>query len=112
MSGFTVGLAVPVEGTPVRAWDGTRWFTVSYAPLYPPPDHVHVDIEASAGSPPIDVSATVGLQHAKHITDALLNPRRTHVASLGRVRWYGKPGQLLLRPTNANGGVRRASGCC
>jgi hypothetical protein len=104
------GLAVPVEGTPVSAWDGTRWFTVSYAPLYPPPDHVHVDIEASAGSPPIDVSPTGRLQRPKHITDALLNPRRTRVASLGRVRWYGKRGQLLLRPTNANGGGGEVAG--
>jgi len=97
-------LPVPVEGTRVSAWDGTEWFAVSFAPLYPPPYQVHVDIEASAGSPPVAVSATGRLQRAKHITDALLNPKRTHVVSFGWVRWYGKRGQLLLMPANANGG--------
>lgn len=97
-------LPVPVEGIPVSAWDGTKWFAVSFAPLYSRPYQVHVDIEASAGAPPIAVSATGRLQRAKHITDALPNPKRTHVVSFGWVRWYGKRGQLLLMPTNANGG--------
>ena len=97
-------LPVPAEGIPVSAWDGTEWFAVSFAPLYPPPYQVHVDIEASAGSPPIAVSATGRLQRAKHITDALLNPKRPHAVSFGWVRWYGKRGQLLLMPANAGGG--------
>lgn len=42
--------------------------------------------------------------HAHAVTDALLNPRRTQPVSLGRVRWSGKYGQLVLAPAYPRGG--------
>lgn len=89
----------------VMAWDGTRWFTPSYAPLYPPPYLVHVLVVAGAG---VHSLALIGLNFAgnrtvRDPTDALLDPSRNAAVSLGWVRWYGQQGELILEPTSEGG---------
>jgi len=97
-------------GTQARAWDGRGWFAVSYAPLNPPPYHVHVDIQAAAGSePPSIAGPSFARAYAAHrVTDVLLDPNRARPASFGWVRWYGEYGELVLAPTNPNGGGEEA----
>jgi hypothetical protein len=93
-------------GKRVSAWDGIEWLVPQYAPLEPPPWHVHIDIVASVGSShPLAGGAATQAQGAHRVTDALLNPSRSRAVSLGWVRWYGKNGQLVLAPTNVNGGL-------
>jgi hypothetical protein len=91
-------------GALISAWDGTAWFVPSYAPLTAPPWHVHIDLQASVGSSPPGggFAWPTGAQSA---SDALLNPSRNRAVSLGWVHWYGKYGQLVVAPTNANGGL-------
>ncbi len=89
----------------VTAWDGRRWFTPSYAPVYPPPYFVHVLVQTGVGA---DSLALVGLNFAgnpkvRNPTDALLDPSRAHAVSLGWVRWYGHRGELILEPTGDGG---------
>jgi hypothetical protein len=76
----------------------------------PPPYHVHVDIQAATGSgtPSIAGPSFAGADAAHHVTDVLLNPNRARAASFGWVRWYGKYGELVLAPTNPNGGGEEA----
>lgn len=103
----------PVPGetqhSTVTAWDGRRWFHPSYAPLNPPPYQVHVDIQAAEGEPPPALVGP-GFDGARRVrpTDELLNPARTYPAALGTVRWFGQPGELVLAPTNPNGGGEEA----
>jgi len=98
------------EGARVLAWDGKDWFSPSYAPMDPPPYHVHVDIQAAAGAEPPSIAgpsfADAEVTHG--VSDLLLNPKRTRAASFGWVRWYGKRGQLVLAPTNPGGGGEEA----
>jgi hypothetical protein len=64
---------------------------------------VHVDIEASVGSPPVAVQA-LKPRRAPRVTDALLNPDRAPAAvSFGGVRWDGRWGRLILLNGNAGG---------
>jgi hypothetical protein len=97
-------------GTHVRAWDGSEWFSPSYAPLNPPPYHVHVDIQAAARSQPPSIAGPsfARAETARRITDVLLNPKRTRAVSFGWVRWYGEYGELVLAPTNPGGGGEEA----
>jgi hypothetical protein len=97
-------------GTQVLAWDGREWFSPSYAAMDPPPYHVHVEIQAAAGSatPSTAGPSVAGAEPAQHATDVLLNPNRARAASFGWVRWYGKYGQLVLAPTNPNSGGEEA----
>lgn len=97
-------------GTRIDAWDGREWFTPSYAPMIPPPYHVHVDIEAAAASPPPSIlgPSFAGAQPVDHVTDVLLNPSRGQAVSFGWVRWYGKYGQLVLGPTGPDRGGEQA----
>ncbi|HWF24572.1 MAG TPA: hypothetical protein VG275_03945 [Solirubrobacteraceae bacterium] len=76
----------------------------------PPPYHVHVDIQAAAGSEPTSISAPSfdASEAARRVSDVLLNPNRDRAASFGWVRWYGKYGQLVLAPTNPAGGGEEA----
>jgi hypothetical protein len=78
--------------------------------MIPPPYHVHVDIEASAGSPPPSVAGPsfAGADAVNHPSDVLLNPNRGVAVSFGWVRWHGKYGQLRLAPTGPNGGGEEA----
>jgi hypothetical protein len=94
----------------VRAWDGREWFAPSYAAMDPPPYHVHVDIQAAAGSEPPSIAAPsfAGAESVRRVSDVLLNPNRTRAASFGWVRWYGKYGRLVLAPTNPGGGGEEA----
>lgn len=94
----------------MSAWDGSEWFSPSYAPMDPPPYLVHVDIEAAAGSPPPSIlgPSFAGAQGVRRVTDALLNPTRARAASFGWVRWYGRYGQLVLAPTGPEGGGEQA----
>jgi hypothetical protein len=71
------------------------------AGLVSPPVHIHIEIEASLGSPIGASSWPTGTYPA---TDALLNPKRTQPVSLGWVRWYGTYGQLVLEPVFPLGG--------
>jgi hypothetical protein len=97
LAGFTRGR--------LHAWDGRHWFVPAYAPMEAPPWHIHVEIQASRGSAPIGVrSSTPWPEGAHQVTDALLNPNRARSVSLGWVRWHGKRGQLVMAPTNLNGG--------
>lgn len=105
----------PLPGFPngarqVSAWDGTGWFTPSYAPMFPPPYHVHVEIEAAAGSQPPSIAGPsfAGAEGANRVSDAFLNPSRGRAVSIGWVRWYGRYGQLVLAPTNPEGGGEEA----
>jgi hypothetical protein len=97
-------------GTQVRAWDGREWFSPSYAAMDPPPYHVHVEIQAAAGlgTPSTASPSFAGAKAALRVTDVLLNPNRARAASFGWVRWYGEYGQLVLAPTNPNGGGEEA----
>jgi hypothetical protein len=92
----------------VLAWDGRRWFTPSYAGLEPPPYHVHVDVQASADrGPGSDAGLSFTGERGSHVvSDALLDPGRTAAVSLGRVRWSGIDGRLLLAPMDVSGGVQ------
>jgi hypothetical protein len=76
----------------------------------PPPYHVHVEIQAAAGSEPPSIAGPsfAGSEAAHRVTDALLNPNRARAAALGWVPWYGTHGQLVLAPTNPNGGGEEA----
>jgi hypothetical protein len=105
--GYEVVAPLPglTTGKQVSAWDGTKWFVPQYAPMEPPPWHVHIDIAASVGSLPSAGGAGTRAQRAHRVTDALLNPSRSRAVSLGWVRWYGKRGQLVLAQTNVNGGL-------
>ncbi len=96
--------------TQVRAWDGREWFSPSYAPMDPPPYHVHVDIQAAGGTePPSIVGPSFAAAKGAHrVTDVLLNANRARAASFGGVRWYGRYGQLVLAPTNPMGGGEEA----
>lgn len=96
--------------TQVSAWDGRGWFFPSYAPMDPPPYHVHVDIEAAAGSPPPSIlgPSFAGAVDVNRLMDALLNPDRARAVRLGRVHWYGHRGELVLAPTGAGGGGEEA----
>jgi hypothetical protein len=97
-------------GTQVSAWDGTEWFSPSYAVMDPPPYHVHVEIQAAARSEPPSIAGPsfAGAERAQRISDVLLNPNRAHAASFGWVRWYGKYGRLVLAPTGPDGGGEQA----
>jgi hypothetical protein len=97
-------------GTQVRAWDGREWFSPSYAAMDPPPYHVHVEIQAAAGSEPPSIGGPsfAAAEAARHVSDVLLNTNRDRAASFGWVRWYGKYGQLVLAPTNPGGGGEEA----
>lgn len=105
---------VPLPGQTPRAqlsaWDGSAWFSPSYATMVPPPYHVHVDIEAAADSPPPPIlgPSFAGAERVRHPTDALLQPRRERAVTLGMVRWYGRHGQLVLAPTGPDGGGEEA----
>lgn len=101
---------VPTGGSEqVSAWDGTEWFVPSYSPRTPPPYFVHVDIGAAAGSAAITVADLGRPQHIDRVTDALLNQDRApRAVSFGRVRWYGRSGELLLAGGGANGGGEEA----
>ena len=94
----------------MRAWDGREWFSPSYAPMDPPPYHVHVDIQAAAGSQPRSIAGPsfAAAEAAHRVTDVLLTPNRTRAASFGWVRWYGEYGQFVLAPTNPGGGGEEA----
>lgn len=76
----------------------------------PPPYHVHVDIEAAAGSEPPSIASPsfAPAEAVRRVDDMLLNPSRGRAASLGWVRWYGARGQLVLAPTNPGGGGEQA----
>lgn len=91
-------------GRGVSAWDGTQWFVPAYAAMDPPPWHVHVEVGASVGSLPGAGGPPYAAEGAHRVTDALLDPNRRQTVSLGWVRWYGRYGQLVLTPTNVNGG--------
>jgi hypothetical protein len=97
-------------GAQVSAWDGDGWFAPSYAPMYPPPYHVHVDIEAAAGSPPPSVlgPSFAGAVAVNRVSDALLNPNRRRAVRLGQVRWSGRQGELVIAPTGPAGGGEEA----
>lgn len=105
---YEVLAPIPGQTAPstVTAWDGSRWFVPAYAPLNPPPYQVHVDIQARPGGASVALAgpSVIGARPAGRITDALLNPARTRPAWLGRVRWSGQMGTLVLAPTNANAG--------
>jgi len=96
-----------IAGQPaaLSGWDGERWIPLpAESSLFSPPLHVHVEIAASLGSP-----ANLGWPAASspmphHVTDALLSPGRRQTVSLGRVRWYGRHGQLVLAPAFPSGG--------
>ncbi|MEO8969579.1 MAG: hypothetical protein ABI427_18855 [Solirubrobacteraceae bacterium] len=94
----------------VSAWDGSGWFSPSYASMAPPPYHVHVDIEAAGGSPPPSIlgPSFAGAEGVNRVTDALLNPSRGRAVRLGQVRWYGRQGALVLAPTGPSGGGEEA----
>ncbi len=100
----------PSAGTRISAWDGRAWFASSYATMIPPPYHVHVDIQASAGPPPPSVAGPsfAGAEAANRPADALLRPERGVAVSFGWVRWHGRYGQLTLAPTGPNGGGEEA----
>ena len=97
-------------GTRVSAWDGREWFSPSYAAMDPPPYHVHVDIQAAAGSEPPSIGGPsfAGAEATHRISDVLLSPDRAHAASFGWLQWYGKHGQLVLAPTGPGGGGEEA----
>jgi hypothetical protein len=103
---FEDGKFLPLltPGHRVSAWDGTAWFAPAFAAMDPPPWHVHVEIEASLGSLPAAGGPPLRAEGAHRVTDALLNPKHRRAVSLGWVRWYGRYGQLVLAPTNVNGG--------
>lgn len=100
LPGDTAGARLRLSG-----WDGSMWIPIpGEALMTSPPLHVHVDIDASVGSP-----ADIGLggawpEGAQRVTDALLNPKRNRAVSLGWVRWYGRYGQLVLAPVFPVGG--------
>lgn len=96
--------------TQVTAWDGRKWFSPSYAVMDPPPYHVHIDIQAAARSEPPSIAGPsfVEAEPAHRVSDALLNTNRARAASFGWVRWYGHYGQLVLAPTNPDGGGEEA----
>jgi hypothetical protein len=73
--------------------------------LFPPPYHVHVDVQAAVGSLPIGLSTFTWPKGARPVTDSLLHDERARPASLGWVRWYGRHGQLLLAPGYPAGGM-------
>jgi hypothetical protein len=104
--GYEVGAPLPglTAGRHVSAWDGTEWFVPAYAQMVAPPWHVHIDIQASVGTPPIG-GGFAWPDGGHSATDALLNPSRHQAVSLGWARWYGHDGQLVLAPTNVNGGL-------
>ncbi len=80
LPGWSYETSVPLPGQTARAqvcaWDGTGWFSPSYAPMDPPPYHVHVDIEAAGGSPPPSIlgPSFAGSEGVNRVTDALINP--------------------------------------
>ena len=85
-------------------WDGRRWIAIpAEAGMEPPPVHVHVDIGASVGTPPVAVATAGSPAGGDPATDALLNPARTRAVSLGWVRWHGYHGQLVLAPLYPTG---------
>ncbi len=67
-----------------------------------PPWFVHVLLYASRVGNPFPFALPQG--HAPAISDALLNPKRTQPIFLGRLRWSGKYGQLVLAPAYPRGG--------
>lgn len=103
-------VVAPLPSGNLTAWDGNHWFAPSYAPATPPPYHVHVEIQAAEGGPPAALAGPsfTAPRPTVRITDELLNPARTHPASLGTVRWFGRIGQLVFAPTNPNGGGEEA----
>lgn len=96
--------------THVRAWDGREWFTPSYAPMDPPPYHVHIDIQAAAGTEPASIvgPSFANAETVHRVSDVLLNPHRARAVSIGWVHWYGSYGRLVLAPTNPDGGGEEA----
>ena len=115
LPGWSYESSAPLPGVPtkgseqVSAWDGTEWFVPSYSPRTPPPYLVHVDIGAAAGPAAVMVADLGRPQHVDRVTDALLNrDRAPRAVSFGRVRWYGRPGELLLAGGGANGGGEEA----
>jgi hypothetical protein len=98
----------PLPGLTARArlagWDGKRWLAISAeAGMEPPPVHIHVDIAASTGTPPVAVGTAGSPAGLHRASDALLNPARTNAVSLGWVRWYDHHGQLVLAPLYPTG---------
>lgn len=115
LPGWSYESSAPLPGVPTRgseqvsAWDGTEWFVPSYSPRTPPPYLVHVDIGAAAGSAAVTVADLGRPQHVDRVTDTLLNQDRApRAVSFGRVRWYGRSGELLLAGGGANGGGEEA----
>jgi hypothetical protein len=104
--GYELVTALPgrTSGTRLSAWDGKEWVAEGYAPLTPPPWHVHIDIEASKAS--VRTTGGFGWPTGAHpVSDTLLNPTRDQAVSLGWVHWYGHYGQLVIAPTNVAGGL-------
>jgi hypothetical protein len=98
----------PIPGLTPRSrlagWDGRRWVKISLdAGMEPPPVHVHVDIGASIGSPPLAAAMFGSPAGTRRATDALFDPRRTGPVSLGQVSWYGHHGLLVLAPLYPTG---------
>jgi hypothetical protein len=89
----------------LAGWDGRRWVAIPLdAGMEPPPVHVHIDIGASIGSPPVAAAMFGSPAEARRASDALFNPGRRRAVSLGWVRWFGQRGQLVLAPLYPTGG--------
>jgi hypothetical protein len=90
--------------TRLAGWDGRRWVPIpAQAGMEPPPVHVHVDIGASVGTPPVAVGTAGSPAGVHRATDALLNPARKSAVSLGSVRWCDLHGRLVLAPLYPTG---------
>jgi hypothetical protein len=90
----------------VTAWDGKDWFSLSYAPLYPPPYFVHVLVQAAVGADSLGLFGLnlAGNGKVRNPSDVLLNPNRARAVSLGWVRWSGHHGELILEPAGGQTG--------